>query len=85
MDDITTLYVSLDNDICMKFPEGLNLLNKTISKEDYSIKLNKSLYWLKQSRCMWYNYLSEYLLKEWYRKDHICPSIYMKILENEFA
>jgi len=44
MDDITTLYVSLDNDICMKFPEGLNLLNKTISKEDYSIKLNKSLY-----------------------------------------
>ena len=34
---------------------------------------------------MWYNCLSEYLLKEGYRNDHISLSIYMKILENEFS
>jgi len=34
---------------------------------------------------MWYNRLSAYLLKEGYGNDHICPCIYMKILENEFA
>ena len=34
---------------------------------------------------MWYNRLSEYLLKEGYENDHICPCIYMKILKNEFT
>ena len=59
--------------------------NKTNSKEDYSVKLNKSLYGLKQSRRMWYNHLSEYFLKEGYKNDHICPCIYMKRSENEFT
>ena len=58
---IAYLYGSLDNDIYMKLPEGFNLPNKANSKEDYSIKLNKSLYGLKQSGRMWYNRLSEYL------------------------
>ena len=50
MYDVTTyLYDSLENDIYMKIPEGFNLPNKANSKEDYSIKLNKSLYGLKQS------------------------------------
>jgi len=34
---------------------------------------------------MWYNHFSEYLLKEGYRNDLICPCIYMKLLENEFV
>jgi len=34
---------------------------------------------------MWYNHLSEYLLKEGCENDHICPCIYMKILQNEFS
>lgn len=34
---------------------------------------------------MWYNGLREYLLKEWYKNDPICPCIYMKISENEFV
>ena len=34
---------------------------------------------------MRYNHLSECLLKEWCRNDPICPCIYMKILEKEFA
>jgi len=34
---------------------------------------------------MWYNRLIEYMLKEGYKNDHICPYIDMKISENEFA
>jgi len=46
MDVVTTyLYRSLDSDIYMKLPEGFNLLETHClrSREDYSIKLNKSL------------------------------------------
>jgi len=50
MDDVTAyLCDSLENDIYMKIPEGFNLPNKANFKEDYSIKLNKFLYGLKQS------------------------------------
>jgi len=34
---------------------------------------------------VWYNCLIEYLLKERYTNDLICPCIYMKVLENEFV
>ena len=34
---------------------------------------------------MWYNWLNEYLLKEGYKNDPICPCIFMKKSENEFA
>nr|KYP32516.1 Retrovirus-related Pol polyprotein from transposon TNT 1-94 [Cajanus cajan] len=53
--------------------------------EDYSIKLNKSLYGLKQSGRMWYNRLSEYLLQERYKNDPICPCIFIKRSENGFV
>lgn len=66
--DVVTayLYGSLDSDIYMKLPEGFNLpeANNSGSREDYSIKLYKSLYGLKQLGRMWYNHLSKYLLKE---------------------
>ena len=44
----------------------------------YSIKLQRSLYGLKQSGCMWYNCLSEYLLKEGYVNNSICSCIFIK-------
>jgi len=44
MDDISTYLNDSENDIYMKIPKRFNLPNKTNSKEDYSIKLNKSLY-----------------------------------------
>jgi len=58
MDVVTAyLYGSLDSDIYIKLSEGFNLpdANSSGSREDYSIKLNKSLYGLKQSGRMWYN------------------------------
>ena len=40
------------NTFIQKLSEGFKLPCSTSSREDYPIKLNKSLYWLKQSRCM---------------------------------
>ena len=51
----------------------------------YSIKLQRSLYGLKQSGRMWYNRLSEYLLKEGYVNNPICPCIFIKKSETGFA
>ena len=42
-----------------------------------SIKLQPSLYGLKQSKCMWYNRLSEYSLKEGYANNPICLCIFI--------
>ena len=74
MDVITTyLYGS----IYMKILEGFKLFeaNNTKPHSMYLIKLQRSLYGMKQSECMWYNRLSKYLLKEGYANNPICPCI----------
>ena len=66
MDVVTTyLYGSLNNDIYMKIPKGYKIPEtyNPISQSMYFIKLQRSLYGLKQFERMWYNRLSEYLLK----------------------
>ena len=58
MDVVTAyLYGSLNSDIYMKIPEGFKMPEalSTKPKEMYSIKLQRSLYGLKQSGRMWYN------------------------------
>ncbi|CAL2237733.1 unnamed protein product [Prunus armeniaca] len=60
MDVVTAyLYGSLENDIYMKIPEGFKLLEANDPKyhDMYSIKLQRSLYGLKQFGRMWYNHL----------------------------
>ena len=81
MDVVTTfLYGSLDNNIYMKVLKGFKILERYKSSfcELYSIKLQRSLYGLKQSERMWYNHLSEYLLKEGYQKNPICSCNFIK-------
>ena len=81
MDVITAyLYGSLDNDIYMNIPEGLQLPDRYDSnpRELYSINLQRSLYGLKQAGRMWYNRLTEYLLKQGYNNDPICPCVFIK-------
>ena len=70
----------MDNDIYMKILEGFKLpeANCTKPRSMYSIKLQQSLYGLKQSGCMWYNRLSEYLLKEGYVNNPICLCIFIR-------
>ena len=75
MDVITTyLYGSIDNDIYMKIPERFKLpeANNTKPRNTCSIKLQQSLYGLKQFERMWHNCLSEYLLKRM-----VCKQPYM--------
>ena len=67
MDIITTYpYGSIDNDIYVKILEEFKLSeeNNTKPRSMCSIKLERSLYGLNQSKRMCYNHLSEYLLKE---------------------
>ena len=54
--------------IYMKNPEGFKLpkANITNPRKMYLIKIQLSLYELKQFIFVWYNCLSEYLLKEGY-------------------
>jgi len=88
MDVVTTyLYGSLDNDIYMKIPEGYKTPEAYNSKfrSIYSIKLQRSLYGLKQSERMWYNRLSEYLLKEGFENNPICPCVFIKKSKSGFA
>ena len=69
------LYGSIDTYIYMKIPEGFKMLeaNKFRPSSLYSLKLQRSLYGLKQFGRMWYNRLSNYLLKERYVNNPICP------------
>ena len=88
MDVITAyLYGSMDNDIYMKILKGFKLseANSTKPRNMYSIKLQQSLYGLKQFGHIWYNRLSEYLLKEGHVNNPICPCIFIKKLEIGFA
>ncbi|CAM9003245.1 unnamed protein product [Rhodiola kirilowii] len=88
MDVVTAyLYGSLDNDIYMKIPEGFKLPEAYSSKprEIYSIKLQRALYGLKQSGRMWYNRLSDYLLKKGYINNEICPCVFIKRTQTGFS
>lgn len=54
MDIVTAyLYGSLDSEIFMKIPEGLKMDEFKKPRHIYSIKLQRSLYGLKQSGRMW--------------------------------
>ncbi|KAL4021171.1 hypothetical protein IC575_019962 [Cucumis melo] len=87
--DVVTayLYGSLVNEIYMKIPEEFKIPESynSNSREIYSIKLQRSLYGLKQSGRMWYNRLSEYLLKECYQNNPICPCVFIKKSQSGFA
>lgn len=86
MDVVTAyLYGSLDSDIYMKIPEGLKMIETSKPRDMYAIKLQRSLYGLKQSGRMWYNRLSEYLLKEGYVNNPICPCVFIKKTTSGFV
>ena len=71
----------------MKIPEGLQLPDRYDSnpRELYSIKLQRSLYGLKQAGRMWYNRLTKYLLKQGYNNDPICPCVFIKRYQSQFV
>jgi hypothetical protein len=62
-------------------PEAYNSKSRII----YSIKVQRSLYGLMQFGHMWYNRFSEYLLKEGFENNPICPCVFIKKLKSGFA
>jgi len=86
MDVVTTyLYGSLDSDIYMKVPDGIPIPNQNANRNMYCVNLQKSLYGLKQSRRMWYNRLSEYLLQKGYSNRDDCPCVFIKKSQTGFC
>ena len=75
---IAYLYGLLDFDIHMKIPKGFKMPEAYIPYNLFLTKLQRSLYWLKQSDRMWYKCLNEYLIKERYTNDPICPCVFIK-------
>jgi hypothetical protein len=79
MDLVTAyLYGSLDSDIYMKVPEGLDIPNKNHSRNMYYVKLEKSLYGLKQPGRILYNRLKEFLLQKYFSNNDDCAYVFIK-------
>ena len=51
----------------------------------FSVRLQRSLYGLKQSRRMWFNHLSNFLLKRGYTNNDDCPCVFIKKSTNGFC
>jgi hypothetical protein len=79
------LYGSLDSDIYMKVPNGISVTNANIGCNMYCVKLNKSLYGLKQSGRMWYNRLKEFLLNKGYSNNDDYPCVFIRKFSTKFC
>jgi hypothetical protein len=79
MDVVTAyLYGSLDSDIYMIVHDGISVPNANVGCNMYCVKLNKSLYGLKQSGRKWYNRLNEFLLNKGYSNNDDCPCVFIR-------
>ncbi|TPX47662.1 DNA-directed DNA polymerase [Synchytrium endobioticum] len=79
--DIQTayLYGELSEEIFMKVPEGLKTPTQM---ENPCIKLQKSIYGLKQSGRQWFAKYSEVLKGNGFTNTQECPSVFFKLTEN---
>jgi hypothetical protein len=79
MDVVTAyLYGSLDWEIHMRVPEGLKIPAPNQNRNMFSVRLQRSLYGLKQSGRMWFNRLSNFLLQRGYINNDDCPCVFIK-------
>ena len=69
----------------MKVPDGLKIPDPKENRNMHSIKLQRALYELKQSGRMWYNRLSEFLLKRGYVNNEDCPCVFIRKSQNGFC
>jgi hypothetical protein len=79
------LYGSLDSDIYMKIPDGIPIPNPNANRNIYCVKIQKSLYGLKQSGRMWYNRLNEFLLQKGYTTNDDSPCVFIKKSQTGFC
>jgi len=69
----------------MKVPDGIPIPNPNANRNMYCVKLQKSLYGLKQSGRMWYNRLSEFLLQKGYTTNDDSPCVFIKKSQTGFC
>jgi hypothetical protein len=62
----------------MKVPDGLRVPDAKSNRNMYSVRLQRALYGLKQSGRMWYNRLSEFLLKKGYVNNPDSPCVFIR-------
>jgi hypothetical protein len=86
MDVVTAyLYGSLDSEIHMRVPEGLKIPRPNQNRNMFSVRLQRSLYGLKQSGRMWFNRLSNFLLQRGYINNDDCPCVFIKKSSDGFC
>jgi hypothetical protein len=86
MDVVTAyLYGSLDSEIHMRVPKGLKIPGPNQNRNMFSVRLQRSLYGLKQSGRMWFNQLSNFLLQRGYINIDDCPCVFIKKSSNGFC
>jgi hypothetical protein len=85
--DVVTAYLcgSLDLDIYIKVSHRIFVSNTNIWHNMYCVKLNKSLYSLKQSGRMWYNRLKEFLLNKGYSNNDDCVCVFIHKSSTRFC
>jgi hypothetical protein len=78
--DVVTAYVygSLDSDLYMKVLDGISIPDPEANRNMFCVKLQKSLYDLKQSGRMLYNWLSVFLKNKGYINNDDCPCVFIK-------
>ena len=84
--DIETayLYGDIDVELYMKVPEGVSVEGKQQYKRP-CVRINKSLYGLKQAGRIWYLHLSRYLIKCGFKTSETCPCLFIKKYKAEMA
>ena len=86
IDVVTTyLYGLLDLEIYMRVPKGLKIPGPNQNHNMFSVRQQQSLYGLKQSGRMWFNRLSNFLLKRGYTNNDDCPCVFIKKSNDEFC
>ena len=77
MDVVTAyLYGNLDKEIYMQVPDGLHFDRDAFNRP--CVRLQRSLYGLKQSGRMWFKRLESYLVKKGFVSNEIAPCVFMK-------
>ena len=78
--DVKTAFLNgnLDEELYMQIPQGLT------TQRHHVCKLNRSIYGLKQSNCMWYIHIDNYLIKIGFTRSTTGPNIYIYSTNIEF-
>ncbi len=71
----------IDINIWMEIPEGMEPLGDKSNCCKYTLKLNKSLYGLKQASQNWYEKLKTSLLKQSFKLSQIDPCLVGKVVD----